>query len=458
MENSCLPKRYIFARQAIRFFTLIAFIVLTFFIYRSEIFFSGFYRNHYLIYYIISFCGLLFWLGLLLKSSDEFKLCTVIMFISCMIGFYIIEIGIFVISSNKNILQKEDNNITFDSRSIHEVVSDYKQNDIDAVPVVYPHGNILRKGIGKESTESLFPLGGISNKLTVVCNEGGEYFIYQSDRYGFNNPGSVWDKNKDNEKTEWILIGDSFAHGACVKPDENIAAHIRSNTNFSVINLGFGANGPLLELATLKEYASPRKPKILLWFYYEGNDLSYNLPTMRSSTLLMKYLQKDFSQELMTKQSIIDSALIDLVSNSEPDALSNALDIIIQLLKLSNVRSKLNFNKNDVIVDPLFTNILREARNLVASWDGELYFIYLPTKERYSKDIVSHKTFQRRNEIMDLVKTLNIPLIDMHSTVFSKQPEPLSLFPSFGPHYNPKGYRLVAQAVIKSVGENRQDH
>ena len=36
-----------------------------------------------------------------------------------------------------------------------------------------------------------------SNSETIFCNENG-YFIYQSDRYGFNNPDDQWDQKKLN--------------------------------------------------------------------------------------------------------------------------------------------------------------------------------------------------------------------------------------------------------------------
>ena len=38
-------------------------------------------------------------------------------------------------------------------------------------------------------------------------------------------------------------------------------------------NFGMAGDGPLLMLATLQEYVSPLKPRIVLWFYFEGNDL-----------------------------------------------------------------------------------------------------------------------------------------------------------------------------------------
>ena len=52
----------------------------------------------------------------------------------------------------------------------------------------------------------ILPLSGISNSETIHCNENGYYSIYQSDRYGFNNPDEEWDK----KEIEYLLVGDSF--------------------------------------------------------------------------------------------------------------------------------------------------------------------------------------------------------------------------------------------------------
>ena len=55
----------------------------------------------------------------------------------------------------------------------------------------------------------LFPLSGVSNAETVVCNENGYYFTYKSDRYGFNNPDKEW----ESQNIKYFIVGDSFAVG-----------------------------------------------------------------------------------------------------------------------------------------------------------------------------------------------------------------------------------------------------
>ena len=74
-----------------------------------------------------------------------------------------------------------------------------------------------------EEADVFFPLSDISNSKTVSCNENGYYQIYNSDRYGFNNPDEEW----DNEIIDYLIIGDSFAKGACVNRPHDISSILR---------------------------------------------------------------------------------------------------------------------------------------------------------------------------------------------------------------------------------------
>ena len=81
--------------------------------------------------------------------------------------------------------------------------------------------------ITNDQAKLLLPLGGVSKKITVGSNEGGEYSVYQSDRYGFNNPDSEWDK----KEIKFILVGSSIVHGACVNENDTIGGNLRLITD-----------------------------------------------------------------------------------------------------------------------------------------------------------------------------------------------------------------------------------
>ena len=74
-----------------------------------------------------------------------------------------------------------------------------------------------------QPVEIMDSLGGISNRYTIHCNENGYWSTYNSDRYGFNNPDSEWDK----KSIDFLLIGDSTTRGACVYESDTISGKIK---------------------------------------------------------------------------------------------------------------------------------------------------------------------------------------------------------------------------------------
>jgi hypothetical protein len=250
-------------------------------------------------------------------------------------------------------------------------------------------------------------------------------------------------------------VGDSFLHGACVPTEKNITSTI-SREYKKTINLGLGGNGPLLELAILKEYMSQLRPKKVLWFYYEEGDLSDLRKEVRNPTL-KRYLKGDYRQNLMDKQSDIDQVLKKYIEKQkfikqEPNKLIEIAGFVENSLKLSNLRLVINFNLNFVpeYIYTHFQQVISEAKRTVESWGGELYFVYLPSFSSYKYNIDFH-----RFEILGIVERLKVPIIDIHEE-FGSVDNPLIYFPyeECLAHYNESGYKIVAQKVIERLQAN----
>ena len=150
----------------------------------------------------------------------------------------------------------------------------------------------------KDNQSKLLPWW-ISDIRTIFCNELGFWTIYNSDRYGFNNSNKIWDETK----FKFVLIGDLFVNGACVKHEHSIGGRLEVHGK---VNLGYAGNGPISEYATLKEYFDGKiKSKNVIWFYYE-NDLQ-NLETELENEIMKKYFNNNkFSQNLIAKQKVIN--------------------------------------------------------------------------------------------------------------------------------------------------------
>ena len=349
----------------------------------------------------------------------------------------------------------------FDNRTKLEVVADLRKQGIDAVPAVFPSAlweNRTRSGV-KSAIEingrEVIPLGGISKKLTVMCNESGKWITYRSDEHGFNNPEGIW----SSRDLSIAAVGDSFVFGACVPADANFVSLVRKKYS-STLNLGINGAGPLVEFAAVKEFLPGFRPRVTLWFYLELND-QLDLLQERQSELLNRYLQGHFNQGLMARQSEIDQALshyVDLKRKmAETDAFRERLKDGVELIKLSTLRKKLGLihgisqveasSESDEIQIRLFREILRKTHALIKTWNGTLYFVYLPAWERYKGGAGS----DNREAILALVKGLRIPIIDIHEA-FQTHGDPLRLFPfRQRGHYNEEGHRIVAEAVLHRV-------
>ncbi|MDH4088576.1 MAG: SGNH/GDSL hydrolase family protein [Nitrospira sp.] len=368
--------------------------------------------------------------------------------------------------------------ISFDRRSRVEVLSDLRTKGIDAWPAIPPQVLFGRQEASYQDPliqidgVQLLPLGGISSSTTVYCNENGYYVIYESDEHGFHNPKGLWSITP----LDIAVIGDSYAHGACVKTDANFVSVIRQRYP-ATLNLGSDGNGPLLELATLKEYVPSLRPRVVLWCYFEMNDMGELFAEKR--TFLTKYLTPGYMQGLVAKQTEIDRALKIHVERVMADltprtnmimflehifAPLSSLDAFEEAITLCHIRSRLaTFQKPEGQRQTrrpmpartheeldLFAKALSEAKTTVAGWGGTLIFVYLPQYERYNNLKFVNKD---RDQVLRIVRDLGLPLIDLHPT-FEAQADPLKLFPfRRAGHYNETGHRVVAEEMLKFLGD-----
>ncbi|MBI3021859.1 MAG: hypothetical protein HYY59_07670 [Candidatus Omnitrophica bacterium] len=368
--------------------------------------------------------------------------------------------------------------VAYDTRLPFEVVRELRQRGLDAIPVFNrPWSTNIH-----HPEDGVFALGGWANKLTVLCNENGYYAMYESDLYGFNNPPDAW----RGGRPDVVLLGDSFVQGSCVWPDQTIAARLRE-ASLQTLNLGYGGNGPLGMLATLMEYAALLRPHIVLWCYYEGNDIA-DLNTEKQYPYLrnMAFLKSEGRQDLRLWRAEVDqlyslratggvlSARQEFVKVHGPEAISwidwimyrrlhgwlkeDSLGLFaIQCLKLSHLRTRVatvlrlfdaTRQSQEVLDEELFRHVLAATKEVISSWDGQMYVVYLPEWRRYR---LMGRPNRYRDHMLQLLRSLEIPVIDIDEA-FRAHGDPLNLFPfRLQGHYNEQGYRVVAQAILERI-------
>lgn len=376
-----------------------------------------------------------------------------IVLLSVVFSIYFFEAYLISKEHNLEKLAKEikkrslEDSKNYDVRTEKEYFEFLKKKD-DKVSITYFPNNFLNTNLG------IRPLSGISNSLTLNCNENGYYSVYSSDRFGFNNPDTEWESNN----LEYLLVGDSFTLGNCVNRPDDIASNLRKLSNKNVLNLGYAANGPLLEFVTLREYLSP-KVKNVLWLYFEGNDL-LDFNNELTDDILKKYLEdENFTQNLTSKQSEIDELIkkrilptIDYRNNLLKK--NNLKYKILKFIRLDKTKTIFKQIKNKYKKDE-FISLIQKTNILVEKNNSKLYFVYLPDYKRYESNLFFKRYNNNNYEfIKDSMIKLNIPFIDLHESVFKKD-DPKSLFPfRISAHYNEIGYKKVSQHIFEFTNNN----
>lgn len=416
--------------------------------YKSEIHWEGTRDDYYLIYYILS--TLIFFFSIIIfflnKKTKEYF---IILVMSIMLSLYIFE-GYSQFNkmiTKEQIIYEKKTGKKYDMRTKLDLYQDLQKKYKKISTTV-----TARKFL--EENNSILPFSGISKSKTIGCNENGYFSIFQSDRYGFNNPDKEWDSNE----IEFILVGDSFVYGDCVSRPYDITSVLRSLSNKSALNLSNRGNGPLVEYATLREYLKSNVKKIL-WIYYEGNDPDDLIKELQSN-ILNEYLKDlSFSQNLISRQNEIDQITNKIIEKEKIKAKEKKVFRIkfINFLKLNHTRTQLNtflpgkfqpYNLTERIRNQEFKKILKLTKNLANKNNSELYFVYLPAYHRYKTDFDN----MNYNLIKKIVNDLGIHLIDIHTEVFEKEENPLKLFPFelYG-HYTPEGYKKIAGALFEKL-------
>ena len=404
-----------------------SFLFLTIIIFRTE-----YYNLNYLYYkkyFIISLILISFSL-ISFYFNKKFKVNLSLIIVSIILPIYLMEA---ILTFN------EWYNRIGDKRSYAEVYKDLSKNNKSILPTIPPSA-FLNFKVG-----NYFPTSLIPNYKVLNCNENGEYIINKNDRYGFNTNDQTWNE----KKIDYILVGDSFAYGYCEKAENNIDGNLKKiqNSKTNIINLGMPGNGPLINLAALREYYPNNKNvKNILWFFYP-NDLS-DLNNEKNNEILKKYISdKKFTQNLKERNHTIHEQIyLDFVYKRY--GVSK-----LSFLRLHNLKNFLEnlSNQNHTFINEENLNILKKIIYMSSQIDKEakFYFIYLPTYENIFKD---NYNIDGKKEIFKLVDNLKIHIIDIEQT-FKNSKNPKSLFSLHKKinHYSKKGYSLVAKEIHYNI-------
>ena len=384
--------------------------------------------------------------------GKNFKTYFIIIFLSTISALYLFESYLLIKEKNiilkKAEMYKKKTGKSYDLRSKFEVYNDLK-NDKEKVTLSMTAWSKIFL-----DKNDLLPLSGLSNIKSILCNENGYYSSYLSDRYGFNNPDKEWDKNS----IDYLVLGDSFAHGACVNRPNDISSVLRSLSKKNVLNLGISGNGPLTEYATLREYKHTNV-KNIIWIYFEGYDLA-DLINEKKNFILMNYIKdENFSQNLRSRNDAKDKVVKKITKkeyNRIVEKYSDDNKLKYKILKFIRLdKTKKVIFVNQVISEEINERVFKDFKDILAltkieadKMKSKLYFVYLPEFLRLSENY-SNKNYYK---VLKIVNDLDIPVIDLKKNLLDKEKNPFDLYPfGMNAHFNVKGYRKSSQIILENI-------
>lgn len=363
----------------------------------------------------------------------------------------------------------KENNFKHDLRTPKEFYIDQKKIFKNLAPNFLYSRQYASLNIFKESRSGnkIIPFRGPINQKSISCAEDLNYRIISNDKYGFKNSNSIYQK-----KINSILLGDSYAEGYCVKAINDVAGNLNKE-NINTINFGVAGTGPLVSLAILREYGSYFKPKNVFYLYYEGNDLDdlnfekrvKNLSNYRNDNFKIYYLDK--YEEITTFLKKANKEIEELIFEEKKDKdilkeeekfqfLNNLIAHLKDIAEINNLKNIIKFSilkkqKNNFDL-PLFYEIVEKMKVESNNWNGNYYFVYVPSWSRYfTKFTNKDSSINLKDEILRNLNSKKIKTIDL-TEFFDNTDNLKNYFPlGYVGHYNSNGYRKIAEILSDRI-------
>ena len=283
----------------------------------------------------------------------------------------------------------------------------------------------------------------------------------QFDSHGFRNDHEI-------ENAPFVVVGDSFVEGILVNQTDLVSTRLRNKFAVEVANLGQSGYGPQQELAVLRRFGFKLSPKVVLWFFFEGNDLS---DVARYERFTQDWEEIVRKRESFIQRSFIRNLLVTLVGFTSPNQNNDGTEARRRsgtLLSNQNNPSKTIYfayagaplSQDDLVSLDTVENSLLQAHKLSADSGAQFLVAFVPTKFRVYRDFCEFpedgygrgwKPSDLPSRMKAWCKDNGISYLDLTPALKQSAARgELVYFPDDG-HWNAEGHKVVAEAVSKFI-------
>ena len=282
-------------------------------------------------------------------------------------------------------------------------------------------------------------LSNVSDSIIIGCNESGFFNRWGSDKFGFRNP-----TNTHGNLSDILLIGDSFAEGACENEGGTIAGYLRSE-NYLVANLARSGTSALHQLATYTEYKNVYPTKDVIWILFTGNDL-HGL-RQEKTTRLVNYMSPYFNQDLASKYEIVDRELREFL-DTEIENSNIRMERELPLIHRYNAGNYIDQIEAESKEIKLLIEVAETINSRVNENNSSLKLVIINhfRFDHKIQDITSNalKTFAKENNIPFLEFTRDF--LEAHKNLY---------YSKTGQHFNARGYKVIGSEIKNWLAETK---
>ena len=336
-------------------------------------------------------------------------------------------------------------------------------------PGYLPDPELLAKPKPHHAVQMQFSRGNLGEVLCLPSRQV-EPFELKYDKNGFRN-------HEDLTSAEIAVIGDSYVESEML-PDSMLATtQLAKLTQRTVANLGQSGYGPQQELAVLKRYALPLRPKAVVWVFYEGNDLR----DAERYADKVSFLKSNWDAiDTVWDRSFTRNSLIWLTSVVRGCVPAKAATEIIaraivrdaqetkQLVYVKGRSHSVSLTKQELDALRMSVTVIEEAYRLVHDEGGQLFVVFAPTAFRVYHDIADFgeagddATQWDLNDLPDRLRKMmseispDIGFLDLTPALASAARKGSLVFLPDDTHWSPDGHRVVAESLAAALaGESK---
>lgn len=283
----------------------------------------------------------------------------------------------------------------------------------------------------------------------------------QYDRHGFRNDHEIG-------AASVAVIGDSFVEAGLLAPAQMLSTRLSRLLSVEVANLGLGGYGPQQELVVLRRYALPLHPQVVVWCFFEGNDLLDVSRYQEFARDADAHLKELYS---FTNRSFTHQAWQALANATASRSTLDGTEAHRRSCRLrggdSGAADTIYFDYAAAPLSPtesasldVAESQLLEAQRMTAASGAAMMLVYVPIKFRVYEGLCEPPAdgYARTWTLNDLPNRLaqwsaahNLPFLDLTSALKERAAHgELVYFPDDG-HWNPIGNAVAAGAIGDAI-------